>query len=123
MKRDVMSGVLVIIIVTIIAVSLWLIGPTVFTSVDGTIGGVIGGVVGGVLSSHVVRKYRDERFTQLIGYSSRNVALLVLVALPWCAAVLASGQISLVQATLMLFAFWFLAIGVFYLSVLYYYRR
>ncbi|MCF2136343.1 MAG: hypothetical protein K9W43_03800 [Candidatus Thorarchaeota archaeon] len=123
MRRDVMSGVLVIIIVTIIAVSLWLIGPGVFTSIDGTIGGVIGGVVGGVLSSHVVRKYQDERFTQLIGYSSRNVALLVLMALPWVAAVLASGQMTMAHAVLMIFALWFGAIGIFYLSVLYYYKK
>ncbi len=123
MKRDVMSGVLVIIIVTIIAVSLLLIGPAIFSSIDGAIGGLIGGVVGAAFSTHVVQKYRDERFTQLIGYSSRNVALFVLITLPWSAAVLASGQISISQAVLMLFLLWFVAIAVFYLSVLYYYKR
>jgi len=85
--------------------------------------GSIGGVIGGVLDVMYMQRFQDERLAHIMNLSARNVFVILIVALPLAGAFLFLGAGSLSYAGSTLFTMWIFALAIYYLSLLYYYRK
>lgn len=65
---------------------------------------------------------KDERSMQLMGYGARNGFIFLLFAMPWLAAYHVLGIIVL-DAAIALYILWIMALGIAWLTFLYYYTR
>ena len=80
---------------------------------------IIGGLFGAYLS---IRRRPDERMQLMLTKSARNAFWATLMVLPFAAVafMFLPAQLSVVYG-LWLFGLWFLVMGIFYLSAIYYY--
>jgi len=120
MNRNVTAGLVGVVVIAILIVSMWILSPPSF---PGSLMGAIGGMVGGVLGVMYMQRFQDERLTQIMNLSARNVFIILIVALPLAGAVMFLGAPGLYYAGSALFTMWIFALAIYYVSLLYYYRK
>lgn len=85
------------------------------------ISGLIGGFIGAVIA---IRRRPDERAKLVLKDATRNAFYFAILVLPYLGIVfMFMPAWSALLCGLWLLAFWFLVIGVFYVSAVYYYWR
>jgi hypothetical protein len=123
LKRDI-AGQVMVVVIAIIAFSLiWHIASIPASGFGGAVGGIIGGVLGGILGPMYIKKYQDERFTQLMNLSMRNMSIFLILALPWSVVIMVLGSLTVIQAAMLVFALWLAGLSINYVSLLYYYKQ
>ncbi len=86
--------------------------------------GALGGAIGGVLGVTYLSKFRDERFTQIENRSAHNAFLFLLITLPLGGASIGLSEISTTQQAMgIVIGIWLVAIVIFWISMIYYYKR
>jgi drug/metabolite transporter (DMT)-like permease len=86
------------------------------------ISGALGGMIGGILGVTYVRRLHDERFVQLENRAAKNAFSLLILGLPISVAFIGLMQ-SIELAMGIVLGIWAISLGIFYLSLLYYYRK
>jgi hypothetical protein len=123
MKRDIVSQVIGIIIAIIAFSIIWYIASIPVSGFSGALGGIIGGVLGGILGPMYLKKYQDERFTQLTKLSMRNMSVFLILALPWSVVLMLFMSLTIIQAAISVLILWFVGLCIHYLSLFYYYKH
>ncbi|MHA2380382.1 MAG: hypothetical protein ACXADO_05980 [Candidatus Thorarchaeota archaeon] len=120
MKRVVTAGLSVVIVLLIIFAIAWILDLSIVSGFIGAFGGMVGGVLGGTYT----QRYQDERFGQIMNKSAGIVFVFLIVTLPLAAAAIVSLEtFTLALAAGLIFAVWMTSIVIFYLSLLYHYRK
>ncbi|MFX1261949.1 MAG: hypothetical protein ACFFAZ_07680 [Promethearchaeota archaeon] len=120
MNRSVLAGLSIVIVVLIVFAIMWVLDITSLAGIMGAIGGMIGGVLG----ASYMRKFHDERFSQITKKSASNAYWFIMIALPlsWIAMVRLE-PITLQLALGLTLAIWMSSFIVYYISLFYYYKR
>ncbi|MEM2142617.1 MAG: hypothetical protein QXS20_05625 [Candidatus Thorarchaeota archaeon] len=95
------------------------------TNASGLVGYVtssVGAVGGTLLILRVYRRHEDERLRHILLLSARNSALFVFLALPLTMGLLIARS-GMSEGVAAMFVLWILALAVYYLSTICYYRR
>jgi len=120
MNRSLKTALSAVAIVVIVFVLVWIMGLTSL----GSYMGAIGGMVGGVLGTTYMRRFYDERFTQIMNLAARNAFVFLAVVLPLSSIVLIRVEEITLQITAgLIFVPWIVSLVVLYLSLFYYYRK
>ena len=120
MKLSVMTVLSVLATVAIVFVIIWILDLTTLSSYTGAIGGMVGGVLGATY----MRRFQDERFTQIMNLAARNVFVYLMVFLPMSSVVLLRVETFTVQMVAgLIFLPWISSLVIYFLSPFYYYRR
>jgi len=81
-------------------------------------------MVGGVLGSTYLRRFQDERFSQIMNKAARNVFIYLMVLLPMSSVTLIwFDEITQQIAAGIILIPWMSSLVIFFLSLFYYYRR
>lgn len=116
-RNQIIANSVVLIVAVVIFVAAWFISPS------GLWGGAIGvpfAVIFAVLIERTMKKYQDERFTQILNLSARNGFVFLLFALPWTGALIALNLVDALASVLFIFVF---SIVVLYGSGVYYFKK
>lgn len=109
-----------VVVVVVVFVILWILGLTSL----GDYAGAIGGIVGGVFWTTYMRRFYDERFTQIMNLAARNVFVFLVIILPMSSVVLIQIEEVTLQITAgLIFVPWIASLVILYLSLFYYYRK
>ncbi|TET07511.1 MAG: hypothetical protein E3J86_12920 [Candidatus Thorarchaeota archaeon] len=120
MNRSILAALSAVVIVAIVFVIIWVLGLTSLSSYMGAIGGMVGGVLGATY----LQRFQDERFSQLMNLAARNVFVYLMILLPLSIVFLFQiGEITLQIATGLIFVPWMSSLVIYFLSLLYYYRK
>lgn len=120
MKRIVTAGLSVVIVMLIVFGIAWILDLSIVSGFIGAFGGMVGGVLGGTYT----QRYQDERFGQIMNKSAGIVFVFLIVTLPLAAAAIVSLEtFTLALAAGLIFTVWMSSIAIFYLSLLYYYKK
>nr|KXH78011.1 MAG: hypothetical protein AM324_11210 [Candidatus Thorarchaeota archaeon SMTZ1-83] len=120
MKRIVEAGLSVVIVMLIVFAITWILGSDIVSGLIGAFGGMIGGVLGGTYT----QRYQDERFGQIMNKSAGIVFVFLIITLPVAAAAIVSLEMfTLALVAGLIFMVWMSSLAIFYLSLLYYYRK
>ncbi|MFX1483153.1 MAG: hypothetical protein ACFFCP_08185 [Promethearchaeota archaeon] len=120
MNRSLMTALSAVAVVVIVFVLIWILGLTSISSYTGAIGGMVGGVLGATY----MRRFYDERFTQIMNLAARNAFFFLVIILPLTFVVLIPvGNITLQMAAGLVFVPWISALVILYVSLYYYYRK
>ena len=120
MKRSVMAVLSALVTVAIVFVIIWILGLTTLSSYTGAIGGMVGGVLGATY----LKRFQDERFTQIMNLAARNVFVYLMVLLPLSSVALLSAETFTIQIVAgVIFIPWISSLVIYFLSLFYYYRR
>lgn len=110
---------MVIVMLTVFAIA-WILDLSIVSGFTGAFGGMVGGVLGGTYT----QRYQDERFGQIMNKSAGIVFVFLIVTLPLAAAAIVTLEtFTLALAAGLVFTVWVSSIAIFYLSLLYYYRK
>ena len=123
MKQNIINLSFGIFIAIIIFSLIWYINLISSLGLSGVIGGIVGGGLCGVLITTYISKYQDERFTQIMNLSARNLSVFLVFALPLSVVIMVFGSLSVIQAAMLVFALWLASLGINYVSLLYYYKH
>ena len=110
----------------VIATVIIVLGIVLLFDLSNTSGfmGAIGGMVGGVLVSTYMRRYQDERFSEIMNKAARNVFVYLMFILPMSSIVLIwFDEITHQIAAGMIMIPWLSSLVIFWLSLFFYYRR
>ena len=120
MNRGLLTALSAVAMVMIVSVVIWLLGLTTLSSYVGSIGGMVGGVLGATY----LQRFKDERFSQIMNQAARNVFIYLMMLLPMSSVVLIwFDEMTLQIAAGLIFIPWMSSLVIFFLSLLYYYRR
>ncbi|NHI88969.1 MAG: hypothetical protein EAX87_05550 [Candidatus Thorarchaeota archaeon] len=120
MKRSVMTVLSALVTVASVFVIIWILGLKTLSSYTGAIGGMVGGVLGATY----LKRFQDERFTQIMNLAARNVFVYLIVLLPMSSVVLLRVETFTVQIVAGLIILpWISSLVIYFLSLFYYYRR
>jgi len=120
MNRSLKTALSAVAIVVIVFVLVWIMGLTSL----GSYIGAIGGMVGGVLGATYMRRFYDERFTQIMNLAARNAFVFLVIILPMSSIVLIRVEEITLQITAgLIFVPWVSSLVILYLSLFYYYRK
>ncbi|MFW9768102.1 MAG: hypothetical protein ACFFF9_02220 [Candidatus Thorarchaeota archaeon] len=120
MNRSLKTALSIVATVAIVFVILWILGLYNLSSY----GGAIGGMVGGVLGASYMRRFYDERFTQIMNLAARNAFVFLVIILPLTSIVLVSvEEVTLQIAAGLVVVPWISSLIILYLSLFYYYRK
>ncbi len=120
MNRSLMAALSAVATVMIVFVIVGILGLTTLSSYMGSIGGMVGGVLGATY----MQRFQDERFSQIMNQAARNVFVYLIILLPLSSVyVIQAGVISLEIVLALIFIPWMSALGIFFLSLVYYYRK
>jgi uncharacterized membrane protein len=120
LNRSLKTALSAVAIVVIVFVLVWIMGLTSL----GSYTGAIGGMVGGVLGATYMRRFYDERFTQIMNLAARNAFVFLLIILPLSSIVLIRIEEITLQITAgLIFVPWISSLVIMYLSLFYYYRK
>ncbi|KXH75885.1 MAG: hypothetical protein AM326_08395 [Candidatus Thorarchaeota archaeon SMTZ-45] len=120
MNRGIKTALSVVAVVVIVFVFVWVLGLASL----GSYAGAIGGMVGGVLGVTYLRRFHDERFTQIMNLAARNAFVFLVIILPMSSVVLIQVEEVTLQITAgLIFVPWIASLGILYLSLFYYYRK
>lgn len=120
MNRGILAALCAVAMVMIVFVILWILDLSTLSSYFGAIGGMVGGVLG----STYLRRFQDERFSQIMNRAARNVFIYLMILLPMSSvALLWFEEITLQIAAGLIFIPWMSSLVIFMLSLFYYYRR
>ena len=120
LNRSLKTALSAVAIVVIVFVLVWIMGLTSL----GNYTGAIGGMVGGVLGATYMRRFYDERFTQIMNLAARNAFVFLLIILPLSSIVLIRIEEITLQITAgLIFIPWISSLVIMYLSLFYYYRK
>jgi uncharacterized membrane protein len=120
MNRSLKTALSVVAAVAIVFMILWIIGLNSLS----TYGGAIGGMVGGVLGASYMKRFYDERFSQIMNLAARNAFVFLVILLPLSSIVLISvEEVTLQIAAGLVFVPWIASLAILYMSLFYYYRK
>lgn len=120
MNRSLMAALSAVATIMIVFVIIWILGLTTLSSYMGSIGGMIGGVLGATY----MQRFQDERFSQIMNQAARNVFVYLMILLPMGSVVFIwFEEITLQIAAGLIFIPWMSSLVIFFLSLLYYYRK
>lgn len=120
MKRSIMTVLSAVVVVAIVFAIIWIFGLTSISSYMGAIGGIVGGVLGATY----MQRFHDERFTQIMNLAARNVFVYLMILLPMSSVVLLRVETFTLQIVAGLIIIpWISSIVIYFLSLLYYYRK
>jgi uncharacterized membrane protein len=120
MKRSLIAVLSAVAVVMIVFVVIWILDLTTLSSYMGSIGGMVGGVLGATY----LRRFHDERFTQIMNLAARNAFVFLAIILPVSSIVLIRiEEITLQIAAGLIFLPWISSLVILWLSLLYYYYR
>ncbi|MFX1560364.1 MAG: hypothetical protein ACFFBL_07235 [Promethearchaeota archaeon] len=120
MNRSIISALGAIVMVMIVLAILWALN---LASLGSIFSGVSAGV-GAVFLVSYMRRFYDERFSQIMILAARNAFVFYLFTFPLCSVVLvAVEEITLQIAAGVVFVPWILSLTIWYLSLFYYYRK
>jgi uncharacterized membrane protein len=120
MNRSIKAALSAVVIVMIVFVIVWILGLTSLSSYTGAIGGMVGGVLGVTY----MRRFQDERFTQIMNLAARNAFVFLVIVLPLSSIVLIRVEEITLQITAgLIFVPWISSLVILYLSLFYYYRK
>lgn len=120
MNRRMMAALSAVAIVSIVFVIMWILDLPSMSSAFGAVGGMVGGVLGVTY----MRRFYDERFTQIMNLAAKNAFVFLLISLPWSYIFFTRGEeVTLQIAAGMVFVPWMLSLIILYVSLFYYYRK
>jgi len=120
MKRGILAALSAVAMIMIVFAILWILDLSTLSSYFGAIGGMVGGVLG----STYLRRFQDERFSQIMNQAARNVFIYLMILLPMSSVVLLwFDEITHQIAAGLIFLPWMSSLVIFWLSLFYYYRR
>ncbi|MFW9871325.1 MAG: hypothetical protein ACFFFO_16055 [Candidatus Thorarchaeota archaeon] len=120
MIRSVKIALSVVASVVIVFVILWILDLPYL----GGYAGAFGGIVGGVFWATYMRRFYDERFTQIMNLAARNAFVFLLIILPMSSIVLIwVEEVTLQIAAGLVVVPWMSSLVILYLSLFYYYRK
>ncbi len=120
MSRGIKTALSAVAVVVIVFVFVWILGLASL----GSYAGAIGGMVGGVLGVTYLRRFYDERFTQIMNLAARNAFVFLVIILPMSSVVLIQVEEVTLQITAgLIFVPWIASLVILYLSLFYYYRK
>jgi uncharacterized membrane protein len=120
MNRSIKAALSAVAIVVIVFGIVWILGLTALSSYTGAIGGMVGGVLGVTY----MRRFQDERFTQIMNLAARNAFVFLVIILPLSSIVLIRVEEITLQITAgLIFVPWLSSLVILYLSLFYYYRK
>ncbi|MFW9959027.1 MAG: hypothetical protein ACFFCT_13230 [Candidatus Odinarchaeota archaeon] len=120
MNRGILAALSAVAMVMIVFVTLWILNLTTLSSYMGAIGGMVGGVLGATY----LRRFQDERFSQIMNRAARNVFIYLMILLPMSSAFLLwFDEITHQIAAGMIMIPWISSLVIFWISLFYYYRR
>jgi uncharacterized membrane protein len=120
MNRSIMAALSAVIMVMIVFVIFWALDLSSMSSIFGAIGGMVGGVLGATY----LRRFQDERFTQIMNLAARNAFVFLVIILPLSSIVLIRVEEITLQITSgLIFVPWISSLVILYLSLFYYYRK
>ena len=120
MNRSLVAALSAVAIVMIVFVLMWILDLSTLSSYMGAIGGMVGGVLGATY----MRRFQDERFTQIMNQAARNVFLYLIILLPLSSVVLIRfEEITLQIAAGLIFIPWMSSLVIFFISLFYYYQK
>jgi len=120
MNRSLMAALSAVAIVMIVFVIMWALDLSSMSSIFGAIGGMVGGVLGATY----LRRFQDERFTQIMNLAARNSFVFLVIILPLSSIVLIRVEEITLQITAgLIFVPWISALVILWLSLFYYYRK
>ncbi len=120
MNRSIMAALSAVIMVMIVFVIFWALDLSSMSSIFGAIGGMVGGGLGATY----LRRFQDERFTQIMNLAARNAFVFLVIILPLSSIVLIRVEEITLQITAgLIFVPWISSLVILYLSLFYYYRR
>ncbi len=120
MNRSLKMALSAVAVVVMVFVFVWIMGLASL----GSYAGAIGGMVGGVLGATYMRRFYDERFTQIMNLAARNAFLFLAIVLPLTSIVLIQvEEVTLQIAAGLIFVPWISSLVILYLSLFYYYRK
>lgn len=120
MNRSILVVLSAVATVVIVFATIWFLNLTTLSSYMGAIGGMVGGVLG----SMYLRRFQDERFSLIMNKAARNVFIYLMVLLPMSSVTLIwFDDITQQIAAGLIMIPWISSLLIFWLSLLYYYRR
>jgi uncharacterized membrane protein len=109
-----------VIIVMIVFAVMWILDLSSMSSIFGAMGGMVGGVLGATY----LRRFQDERFSQIMNLAARNAFVFLVIILPMSSVVLIRVEEITLQITAgLIFVPWISSLVILYLSLFYYYRK
>jgi hypothetical protein len=108
--------------VVVFSLALWVVSLYVTVSLDVLASGLIAGLVAPVFVVYL-QHFKDERFSLILLYASRNALFPLILALPFLSGYIITGAGPPVFSGSLLLALWFVTIAIYWLSVIYYYKR
>ncbi len=119
MKREHIGNFIAILVAASILIAAWMTSSPGFWS--GVFGAIMG-PVGAVLLIRWMKKFQDERLTQIHAQASRNGFIFLILALPYIGAILAIQSVAVEAIGPILFV-WAVSVAIVYISGVYYYRQ
>lgn len=120
MNRSLLAALSAVATVMIVFVIMWILDLTTLSTYMGSIGGMVGGVLGATY----LRRFHDERFSQIMNLAARNAFVFLVIILPLSSIVLIRVEEITLQITAgLIFVPWISALVILWLSLFYYYRR
>ena len=120
MNRAILAALSAVAVVMIVFVVIWILGLSTISSYFGAFGGMVGGVLGATY----LRRFQDERFSQIMNQAARNVFIYLMILLPMSTLVLLrENEITKEIVAGIILIPWMSSLVIFWLSLIYYYRR
>jgi uncharacterized membrane protein len=120
MNRSMLTALSAVIIVMIVFAVMWILDLSSMSSIFGAMGGMVGGVLGATY----LRRFQDERFSQIMNLAARNAFVFLVIILPMSSVVLIRVEEITLQITAgLIFVPWISSLVILYLSLFYYYRK
>lgn len=108
--------------IVVFSLALWVVSLYTTVSLDVLASGLIAGLLAPMFVVYI-QHFRDERFLLILLKASRNALVPLILALPFLSGYIITGAGTAALSGMLLFVLWFVAIAVYWLSVIYYYKR
>jgi hypothetical protein len=120
MKREHIGNFVAIVVALAILLAAWIVNSPGFW---GGLFGMIVGPIFAVLFIKWMKKFQDERFSQIYLLSTRNSFVFLLFALPFSVSFLAINLITAEFLAALIMIVWGIALAIAYASGIYYYKK
>jgi hypothetical protein len=123
MREKIIVGLIFAAGFVISLIVMWVVFPDLSESAHfAGISGALGGMIGAILGATYLVRIRDERFVEIENRSAKNAYMFLLIVLPLGAGFIGTMP-SIQMAVGIVVGIWGIALAIFYLSLLYYYKR